>query len=154
MNRMRPNKKKKFKIWPNMVVMVDPNNEMKQVDYGLNKAIALRRIKWKPFGNSIWEICDYNATTGVNKDKTALLPERLLYPLGIVLTRIPADMPIFNEKDLQNLKMAVNLIDNIPDNIMKMYLPQGYSNFDKKEISDRIKAIYIKIKHCKELRDI
>ena len=150
---MKSNKKKKFKIWPNMAVMVDPNNEMKQVDYGLNKAIAIRRVKWKPFGNSLWEVCDPDAV-GINKGKTAILPERLLYPLGIVVIRLPADMPIFNEKDMQNLKMAINLIDNIPDNVIKLYLPHGYSKFDKKEIADRIRAIYIKIKHCKELRDL
>ena len=149
----KKNKKKRFKIWPNMVVVVDPNNEMKQVDYGLNKAVTIRRAKWRPFGNSIWEVGDPDAV-GSNRGKTTFLPEKYLYPLGIVVTRIPADMPIFNEKDLQNLKMIVNLLDGIPDNIVKAYLPQGYSKFDKKEISDRVKAIYLKIKHCKEMRDI
>ena len=153
MKNIKLNKKRRFKIWPNMAVMVDPDNEMRQVDYGLNKAIALRRVKWKPFGNSIWEVCDPN-TISTNKGKTALLPERLLYPLGIVITRLPADMPIFNEKDLQNLKMVVSFLDGLPDNVVKAYLPQGYSKFDKKEISDRVKAIYLKIKHCKEMRDI
>lgn len=153
MKKTKPNKKKRFKIWPNMAVMVDPNNEMRQVDYGLNKAVTIRRVKWKPFGNSIWSVYDPQAT-GDNIGKTAMLPEKYLYPLGIVITRLPADMPIFNEKDLQNLKMIVNLMNNIPDNVMKLYLPQGYSKFDKKEITDRVKAIFLKIKHCKELRDI
>ena len=152
-NKPNHNKKKKFKIWPNMYVMVDPNNQLKQVDYGLNKAVTVRRVKWKPFGKSIWEVADPNAT-GEYVGKTTLLPEYLLYPLGIVVIRLPADMPIFNEKDMQNLKMAINLIDNIPDNVIKLYLPQGYSKFDKKEIADRIRAVYIKIKHCKELRDL
>lgn len=147
------NKKKRFKIWPNMAVMVDPNNKLKQVDYGLNKAIAIRRVKWRPFGNSIWEVSDAMANED-NKDKTTFLPEKYLYPLGIVVVRLPADMPIFNEKDLQNLKMIVGLLDSIPDNVVKAYLPQGWSKFDKKEISDRVRAIYLKIKHCKEMRDI
>lgn len=148
------NKRRKFKIWPNMVVMVDPNNEMKQVDYGLNKAMTLRRVKWRPFCNSIWEICDPDAPEA-NRN-TTFLPERYLYPLGIVVTRLPADMPIFNEKDLYNLKAAIRFFDNIPDGVINAYIPEDWraSKLSKKEISDRIKAIYLKIRHCKELRDI
>ena len=146
-------KKKRFKIYPNMYVMVDPNNHLKQVDYGLNRALTVRRIKWKLFGKSIWEVRDPNAT-GDDIGKTALLSEKLLYPLGIVVTRIPADMPIINEKDMQNLKLIRSFIDNIPDQVVRAYLPQGWNKFDKKEVVNRLDATYLKLKHCKELRDV
>lgn len=154
-NNKNPNyvKKKRFKIWPNMYVMVDPNNHMKQVDYGFNKAVTVRLRKWKPFGNSIWEVADPNAT-GDNVGKTVLLPEKLLYPLGIVVTRLPADMPIINEKDMQNLYMIRVLLENTPDQVIKAYLPQGWNKFYKEEVVNRLKATYIKLKHCKELRDV
>ena len=43
-NKSNHTKKRRFKIWPNMYVMVDPNNQLKQVDYGLNKAVTVRRV--------------------------------------------------------------------------------------------------------------
>ena len=151
----KPNyvKKRRFKIWPNMYVMVDPNNELKQVDYGLAKALTVRRAKWRPFGKSIWEISDPTAT-GENVGKTALIPEYLLYPLGIVITRLPADMPIINERDIQNLKLVRLFINILPEQVVRAYLPQGWNKFDKKEVANRLEATYLKLKHCKELRDI
>ena len=146
-------RKRKFKIWPNMYVMVDPNNEMRQVDYGLGKALTIRRIKWRPFGKSIWEVCDPEAT-GNNIGKTAYIPENLLYPLGIVVTRLPADMPIINEKDMQNIKLIRLFIDNLPEQVVRAYLPQGWTKFDKKEVVNRLDATYLKLKHCRELRDL
>lgn len=152
-NKSNYTKKRRFKIWPNMYVMVDPNNQLKQVDYGLNKAVTVRRVKWKPFGKSIWEVADPNVT-GECVGKTTLLPEYLLYPLGIVVTRLPADMPIINEKDMQNLYMIRVLLENTPDQVVKAYLPQGWNKFDKEEVVNRLKATYTKLKHCKELRDV
>ena len=152
-NKSNHTKKRRFKIWPNMYVMVDPNNQLKQVDYGLNKAVTVRRVKWKPFGKSIWEVADPNAT-GEYVGKTTLLPEYLLYPLGIVVTRLPADMPVINEKDMQNLYMIRALLENTPDQVIRAYLPQGWNKFDKEEVVNRLKATYIKLKHCKELRDV
>lgn len=146
-------KRKRFKIWPNMMVMIDPNNEMRQVDYGLNKAMTIRRVKWKPFRKSIWEVCDPEAT-GNNVGKTAFIPEYMMYPLGIVVTRLPADMPIINERDMQNLSLIINFINNLPEEVIRAYLPQGWNKFNKKEVTDRVRAIYLKLKHCKELRDL
>lgn len=146
-------KRKKFKIWPNMCVTVDPNNEMRQINYGLNKAITIRRVKWRPFGKSIWSVYDPEVTRD-NVDNIAYIPENLLYPLGIVITRLPADMPIINEKDMQNLKFIVYFIENLPDNVIHAYLPQGWDKFNKKEVTDRVRAIYLKLKHCKEMRDL
>lgn len=146
-------RKKRFKIWPNMYVMVDPNNHLKQVDYGLSKALTIRRVKWKPFGKSIWEVRDPDAI-GEYANRTALLPENLLYPLGIAVIRLPADMPIINEKDMQNLKLIRLFIENLPEQVVRAYLPQGWNKFDKDEVVSRLDATYLKLKHCRELRDV
>ena len=140
---------RKFRVMENMVCMIDPDNELKQSVSGLTRARTIRRVKYRPFGRSIWEVCDdINPEMG-----TCMIPEKYIFPVGLIVTRFPNDMPIFNDKDINNLKMLFNLLNSIPDYIIDSYAPKGTKLY-KSEICNRLNAIALKIKQSMKMREI
>lgn len=125
-----PNKNPiKFKVCKGMVCSVDPENEFKQKENGINYVVVERRKKYKPFKRSIWVCADPNSHSAIP------IAECYLKPANVAITRFPMDLPEFNNTDLFAIRKAIALVQD-------------------EQLVQRLKALEIKIRFCNELRDV
>lgn len=137
-----------MKVKVGMFCTFDPKNYTKQNDSQPLHVIVLERLKWKPFGHSIWRV----ANTDNNKDFKA--EEWLLEPASMCGIRFPSNIPSFNDMDIDALEFAIVSLTTM------METPDIKNSFSKAEFENitrsinRLKAIKEKIKFCKEMRDV
>ena len=131
-----------------MFCTFDPKNYMKQNDSQPLHVIVLERVKWKPFGHSIWLV------RNVDNGKDFKSEEWLLEPASICGIRFPSDIPSFNDMDIDALEFAIVSLTTM------METPDVKNSFTKIEFENitksinRLKAVKEKIKFCKEMRDV
>lgn len=133
------------KICPGMVCSLDPYNTLKQRETEISHVVIIKRHKYRPFGNSSWEVMNADSPITNDSSESFYVNEHLLKPENVTCLRIPADIPDFNDLDLDALKYAYKIMSG-------EFLAMPTDEHRKKV--DRIKAIYEKIKFCKELRDV
>lgn len=98
-------KHKKTWLCTGKVCTLDPWNTKKQKDFtSVDTVTVLKRVKWRPFGKSIYRCVD-NRT-----DQQFDVAEGLLYPSGMNIIRIPSEWPIFNREDMIAMEIAYTYI--------------------------------------------
>lgn len=132
----------KLKIIPGMCCSVDPKNELKAKETGVTHVIAVRRIKKKPFRNSIWQVRDFDAADNAPMME---IEEFRLWPENMSLIRYPDDMPTVNGADLEALEKAIKFFDE-HKSILHL--------IGEKEDCKRLKALHAKLKYYYEMRDV
>lgn len=132
----------KLKIIPGMCCSVDPKNELKAKETGVTHVIAVRRIKKKPFRNSIWQVRDFDAADNAPMME---IEEFRLWPENMSLIRYPDDMPAINGADMEAFDKLLKFIDELPK------ICEGL--IGEKECR-RLKALHAKLKYYYEMRDV
>lgn len=145
----------KFKVQTGMVCTFDYENKIKQRDSEITHVLVHERVKRRFFGKSIWLVQNADDPNA----ETFTCPEWLLKPINVSALRFPTNIPDFNDIDVDCLEFFSKALDN--KHIMSELCRMNSNPLDlemsldtmKKKI-DRLKAIYEKVKFCKELRDI
>lgn len=133
-------KKEKFVIQPGKICTLDPENIFKQNDMGTIHVEIIERVKWKPFGGSIWRVRDT-----MNDDVPILsVPEKLLFPYGMSVIRNPLNLPIFNRMDLHAINTIIYGIEN----------PDPSNNEEIQKNINRLKAVENKIRLAISLTEV
>lgn len=133
-------KKEKFVIQPGKICTLDPENIFKQNDMGTIHVEIIERVKWKPFGKSIWRVRDT-----MNDDVPILsVPEKLLFPYGMSVIRNPLNLPIFNRMDLHAINTIIYGIEN----------PDPSNNEEIQRNINRLKAVENKIRLAISLTEV
>ena len=101
---------KRAKIRPNDICVYDVNNTLKNSVTAPTHMIALERVKYRPFGNSIWKCSNLEDDSAINY---AFVTEKLLTPAAIAIVRNPANMPIINDGDINLIKQVLSLENNV-----------------------------------------
>lgn len=125
-------------IQPGRICTLDPYNILKQDDIGVVYVRVVKRIKFKLFKKSIWEVVDLENEGDVYK-----IPEYLLYPEGMSVIRYPMDLPTFNDIDLD---LCTRLIDSFEGDSETITL--------RKSDLNRLKALTEKIRLCISLKEV
>ena len=127
---------KKVKIIPGMICSIDPNNTLSQDQSGINHVEIIKRIKYRPFGNSLWKI---RILDEFDDSSIGSCVEKYLYPDNMCLIRFPIDMPVINGNDISILTDVIKILHN-------MAYP--------KEKVDRLKALREKLNLYKQMREV
>lgn len=101
---------KRIKIRPNDICVYDINNTLRNSVTAPTHIIALERIKYKPFGNSIWRCSNLEDDSNINY---VFVTEKLLTPTAVAVVRNPANMPIINYDDISIIKTAISLEEEV-----------------------------------------
>lgn len=101
---------KRAKIRPNDICAYDVNNTLKNSVTAPTHMIALERLKYRPFGNSIWKCSNLEDDSVINY---VFVTEKLLTPAAIAIVRNPANMPIINDDDINLIKQVLSLENNV-----------------------------------------
>lgn len=101
---------KRAKIRPNDICVYDVNNTLKNSVTAPTHMIALERLKYRPFGNSIWKCSNLEDDSVINY---VFVTEKLLTPAAIAIVRNPANMPIINDDDINLIKQVLSLENNV-----------------------------------------
>lgn len=125
-------------IQPGRICTLDPYNILKQDDIGVVYVRVVKRIKFKLFKKSIWEVVDLENEGDVYK-----IPEYLLYPEGMSVIRYPMDLPTFNDIDLD---LCTRLVDSFEGDSETITL--------RKSDLNRLKALTEKIRLCISLKEV
>ena len=146
----------KFKVQAGMVCAFDFENKLAQRDSEITHVLVIEKVKPKLFGKSRWLV--QNADDPNSEPFTC--PEFLLNPLNVSVLRFPTNIPEFNDIDIDVLEYFSKILNN--ERIMMELCSQHNNPFTLERVSldtmkkkvDRLKAIYEKVKFCKELRDV
>lgn len=116
----------RMKYMKGLVCSVDPENINKQDVRGVHLVSLKKKVKRRPFGNTLWEVevIDGDNSTG----KKVLIAENLLYPENFTIMRYHLTPPITDED-------ITLLTDLSKDN-------------------SKIKALIDKLKFYKELKEV
>ena len=131
-----------LRVIPGMCCAIDPKNELAQKENDVTHVVAIRRIKKKPFRNSIWEVRDFDSADNA---PTMEIPEWRLWPENMSLIRYPDDMPTINGADMEAMDKLVKFINSQPT-ICKDLIGE--------EEAKRLKALHAKLKYYYEMRDV
>lgn len=96
----------KFKT--DMICSVDPQNKLKQDIGGVYAVRLIKKVKKRPFRNSIW-LCE--EITDVSPVKNVKVKENLLAPANMSLLRFNIDAPVVNTRDISSLSKIIKLLD-------------------------------------------
>lgn len=107
----------RMKYIKGLICSVDPENINKQDVRGVHLVSLKKKVKRRPFGNTLWEVevLDGDNSTG----KKVLIAENLLYPENITILRYPLVPPI-SDADitlLTNLSKDNNKINALIDKL-------------------------------------
>lgn len=150
----------KFKVQAGMVCAFDPGNMINQRDSEITHVLIHNKVKHRFRGKSVWLV--QNADD-IHSD-VFTCPEYLLKPINASVMRFPANVPEFNDLDIDTLEYFAKLLSR--EETLKFLckthnelanpfdIHSNYSISDMEKKVNRLKAIYDKIKFCKELRDI
>lgn len=125
----------KFKPMPGMVCTVDPDNRLRQDSTDVQIVSVIRRRKYKPFGNSLWEVRNLDSDNSVD---VFICQEKLLFPTNMVINRLPVDLPIITQNDIAILETAIT----------------GLCNIYNKQTLDKIRALKEKLEFYKSMREV
>lgn len=92
----------KFLI-PGKICAFDPYNELNVDERFFTEVEIVKRIKYRPFGKSMWLVTPINGAY-----KSHPVPECLLYPSGMSIIRNPLDLPQFNDLDLDVISRVIS----------------------------------------------
>ena len=132
----------KFKPIVGMICSIDPKNKLKQ-DMMEPKIVCLvKRVKYRPFGFSIWDVQEVGEEV---YQKPIRCTERLLYPSNMYIARTAIDTPQITMKDIQTLDSVINALSVL------LYTPAG------KKVPDVVKdvcALKEKLLLYKSMREV
>lgn len=128
-----------LKIIPGMCCSIDPKNELKEKETSITHVVVIKRVKKRPFRNSIWQVRDIDVT---DTTSTMELPEWRLWPENMTIIRYPDDMPSINAMDIGVIDRIIQLSNNSPGIFL-----------NNNEIK-RLKALHTKLKYYHEMRDV
>ena len=127
----------KFKA--DMICSIDPQNKLKQDIGGVYAVRLIKKVKKRPFGNSIW-LCE--EVTDACPVKNVKIKENLLAPSNMCLLRFNIDSPVINSIDISSLSKIIQFIDN-KDLMTSM----------NKDL-DNVKALLEKLKFYESMRNV
>lgn len=125
----------RFKPTPGMICSVDPSNILKQDTTGITIVSIVKRRKYKPFGNSLWEVRNLDPDNSVD---TFVCQEKLLAPTNMCVNRVPTDIPLITQSDIAILETAIT----------------GLSNIYNTQTLNKIRALKEKLEFYKSMREV
>lgn len=133
---------RKLTFEPGMICSVDPKNKLKQDTNSIATVELLEKI---PEKSSIFETWWKVRTVDHVEDcrsmpEEAECPESILYPGGMVIIRLPPDLPTINQIDIDLMNLVINMA-------------KQSGKFDEAAIK-RIAALKEKLELCKRLREV
>lgn len=131
-----------LRVVPGMCCAINPKNELAQKENDITHVVVIRRVKKKPFRNSIWQVRDFDSADNA---PTMEIPEWRLWPENMSLIRYPDDMPTINGADIEALEKAIEFFES-HKSILHL--------INEKEDCKRLKALRAKLKYYYEMRDV
>lgn len=128
-----------MKFKPDMICSVDPQNMLKQDIGGIYAVRLMKKIKKRPFGNSVWLCEDVTSASPVNNVR---IKEKLLAPSNMSLLRFDINAPVINKKDISSLSKMIRLVDN---HCLMDAMPEDLNN---------VKALFEKLKFYESMRNV
>lgn len=140
----------KLKIEPGLICSFDPTNRYNNKEQSVDTVIVIKRLSWKPFGKSLWEVKDKENDNA----PTMCCLERDLKPRNMCIVRYPADLPIFNDTDKVAIDSTIEFLEELFQ-LAKNDQPLivGGKQFSTKDLK-RLKAIKSKIDLGLSLREV
>jgi len=131
----------RIKFRPGMICTIDPDNKLKQDTNGLIAVELLSKNEEKStLFETFWNVRQVDDDIYPDDDSGFICPQKILHPGGMVIIRLPPELPTINQRDLDLMQSAITNIET-------------YGLFKEKDLN-RLKALNEKLKLSKQLREI
>ena len=132
----------KYKIEPGTICILDPKNFTNNNISDPIRDEIISLVKKKLFGNSIWRVKRIVNDMYDSKNTEVFdCSENILYPDGVVLLRIPNNIPIITENEIKSLESFIGFVEMNPTKI---------SVNDMKNV----KGMIVKLKQYREFTEV
>jgi len=133
---------RKLTFEPGMICSIDPNNKLKQDTNSVATVELVEKIPEKStMFETWWKVRAIDFVNDCREEQEEVeVPESILYPGGMVIIRLPPDLPAINQIDIDLMNLVINIA-------------RQSGKFGETAIK-RIVALKEKLELCKRLREV
>ena len=140
---------KQFILQPGKICTLDPANVANQYENGIYRVIIVKQIKTPLFSKKQFIVKPVDECGNIDDEVELTVNEEFLFPDGMCIIRYPSNLPVINDKDLDSVETALDLLNGPIFNLLST---------DKRKIAsmcaDRLSAIAEKFKYYMKIQEV
>ena len=140
---------KQFILKPGKICTLDPANVANQYENGICRVIIVKQMKTPLFSKKQFVVKPVDECGNIDDEVELTVNEEFLFPDGMCIIRYPSDLPVINDKDLDAVETALDLLNGPIFNLLST---------DKRKIAsmctDRLSAIAEKFKYYMKIQEV